>query len=101
MSFRNGKYEILKQGISQDTAEPFVAGRDSAFLARLSPDGAWVIYGTWPQGSLGFAGPTRLMRVPVNGGSPQFVLGAKDWLGWQCSRAPANVCVTLEASQDQ
>jgi Tol biopolymer transport system component len=36
----------------------------------------------------------------VNSGLPQFVLEGQRWHDWQCSRAPASVCVILEASKD-
>src|SRR5207248_10763980 len=71
MSYRNGKYDLLKQGISQQTAETLVTGSQSAFLPRLSPHGAWVIYGSWPSENLDFSSPIKLMRIPVNGGLPQ------------------------------
>jgi Tol biopolymer transport system component len=101
MSYRNGKYDLLKQGISQDTAETLVTGSQSAFLPRLSPDGAWIIYGSWPSENLDFSSPIKLMRIPVNGGLPQFVLDGQRWHDWQCSRAPANVCVILESTKDR
>ncbi len=101
MSFRNGKYEIFKQGISDDTAEPLVTGPESAFIPRLSPDGKWVIYASAPPGKEWTSATNRLMRVPLNGGSPELVLDARNYWDFQCSRSPATLCVVLERSQDE
>jgi eukaryotic-like serine/threonine-protein kinase len=44
----------------------------------------------------------RLMRAPRDGGPPQIVVEAPNIVNYQCSRAPADVCVlaTIEARQD-
>jgi hypothetical protein len=41
------------------------------------------------------------MRIPMSGGVPQFVLEMRNWLTFACARAPATLCVILEASQDE
>jgi Tol biopolymer transport system component len=115
MSFRNGKVEIFKQEVSRDTAEPLLIAPQRALIPRLSgnrfagsnlcrvsPDGAWVLYGiSRTRAARDSSGLSQLLRLPVNGGPSQLVLdtpGAKDW---QCSHAPANVCVIIEAGKDQ
>jgi eukaryotic-like serine/threonine-protein kinase len=95
-SNRNGTWGVFKQEIGQDTAEPVATGPEEAFLPRLSPDGAWLLYLT--QGS---STPVRLMRIAVNGGVPQIVLEARHWVYFACARAPASLCVILETSQDK
>jgi Tol biopolymer transport system component len=85
----SGSGGIFKQGIKGDTTQLLVG---DGFWPRLSADGAWVIY---PQGA-----PMRVMRVPVNGGVPQFVVEAPKALDGHCTRAPANLCVALAESQD-
>jgi Tol biopolymer transport system component len=102
-SDRNGKSGIFKQGISQDTAEPVVTGPQNASLPRLSADGAWILYGEWPsQGPLttDHFTPRRLMRIPVRGGVPQFVLETRTTSDYRCARAPASLCVVSELSGD-
>jgi hypothetical protein len=56
---------------------------------------------TWREASAPFR-TGRLMRVPVSGGSPQFLLETRNW-AWdlQCSRAPASLCLLPEMSRDQ
>jgi serine/threonine protein kinase/Tol biopolymer transport system component len=100
-SDRNGTQSIFKQGLSQDTAEPLVTGQQGAGSPRLSPDGARILYLEVPKTAIGASTPRRLMRVPVSGGTPQFVLETRNNLDFRCSRAPASVCLIVEASQDK
>ncbi len=102
LSNRNGKWGIFKQTIGQDIAVPLLEGRDNVNLPRLSSDGAWLLYAETPTIDAGHPPRYRLMRVPVNGGPAQLVfetIGAR-WSDHQCARAPANLCVVTEASQD-
>jgi hypothetical protein len=99
-SDRNGTNSILKQGISQDIAEPVVTGRQDAILPRLSPDGAWILY-LEPSKADGPFPMERLMRIPEDGGVPEFVMGIRNFEHFGCARAPAKLCVVSEASQDE
>ena len=101
MSRRNGKYEIFKQAISENTAEPLVIQAQSALLPRVSPDGKWVLYFSTPPGHEWSPAVTQIMRVPMNGGSPQFLLESRNFWDIQCSRNPATPCVVLEGSQNR
>ena len=78
-----------------------MTGQQSAGSPRLSPDGAWILYLEVPKTAIGPSTPRRLMRMPVSGGTPQFVLETRNNLDFRCSRAPAGVCVIVEASQDE
>jgi eukaryotic-like serine/threonine-protein kinase len=100
-SFRNGTGNIFKQGISQDTAEPVVTGPQRLDLPRLSPDGAWILYLESPKRAIGPSTPLRLMRIPVGGGVPQLVVETRNWQDFHCARAPASLCVMVEASHDE
>jgi serine/threonine protein kinase/WD40 repeat protein len=108
-SHRNGTMSIFRQAIGQDSAELLVTGPQGAFLPRLSPDGAWILYVEIPKTNVeevpkttpGPSPPLRLMRIPVAGGVPQFVLEMRDWRGYWCARAPASLCEITEASQDR
>jgi serine/threonine protein kinase/Tol biopolymer transport system component len=100
-SDRNGTMGIFKQAISQDTAEPLVAGPRGSGFPRLSADGAWILYLEFPK-TVGPSTPIRLMRIPVSGGGvPQFVLETRIFLGFKCARSPASLCVIVEESQDR
>jgi eukaryotic-like serine/threonine-protein kinase len=88
---RNGQYLIFKQEISSTVAQPLVT-EGPANLPRVSSDGQWVLYQT---------PANQLMRVPVNGGSPQVVMplnsSASDW---HCSNT-VNLCVLVESTKDK
>src|SRR5262249_39295115 len=98
-SDRNDTLGIYKQGISQETAEPVVTGPQGGGVSPcLSADGASVLYLATPK----IVAPStvvRLMRIPVSGGVPQFVLETRVDSNFQCAR-PANLCVISEVSQD-
>ena len=66
--------------------------------ARLSADGAWVLFVEAPAAP---NQPSRMMRVPASGGIPQFVLETQSLNNFTCARAPANRCVIFEARQDR
>jgi eukaryotic-like serine/threonine-protein kinase len=100
MSDRNGPQGLFKQGISEDTAEPVVAGPQAASVPRLSADGALIIYQETLKTPAEAFPPIRLMRIPVAGGVPQFVLETRNYVDHQCARAPASLCVIAESSQD-
>jgi serine/threonine protein kinase/Tol biopolymer transport system component len=99
-SDRNGGGGIFKQTIGQDTVEPVVAGaQHNTGGARLSPDGAWVLYREWPK-TAGPSTPIPLLRIPVSGGVPQPVLESRNPYYFGCAHAPASLCVVLEGSPD-
>jgi serine/threonine protein kinase/Tol biopolymer transport system component len=101
MSDRGGGLGIFKQGIGQDTAEPLVTGpQHNVSHLRLSPDGAWILY-TEPPKIVHLSTPVPLMRIPVGGGVAQLVLEMHVSGSFDCSRAPASLCVVLETSQDR
>jgi serine/threonine protein kinase/Tol biopolymer transport system component len=99
-SNRGGTSGIFKQEIDQDTAELLVTEPQGARFgfARRSPDGAFVLY---METSKTASAATRLMRIPMNGGVPQFVLETKSDRTFDCARAPADFCVLYEQSQDE
>jgi Tol biopolymer transport system component len=99
VSIRNGTAGIFRQEIGQDSAEPVVAGPD-AVLPRLSPDGTWMLYRERPR-TASRSSSERLMRVPVGGGAPQFVMDVHDVYDFRCARAPASLCLIFEGSQDE
>ncbi|MGO9273917.1 MAG: protein kinase domain-containing protein [Terriglobia bacterium] len=100
-SQRNGTMRIFRQAIGQDSAELLATGPQGAVLPRLSPDGAWILYVEAPKPPVGPSSPERLMRIPVAGGVPQFVLETRNWSSYWCARAPASLCEITEASQDE
>ena len=68
--------------------------------ACLSPEGSWVLYMVGPKEGDPLA-PTKLMRVPITGGSPQLVLTANIEGGPRCARSPVTLCAIAERSADR
>lgn len=91
-SNRDGVSHLYKQGVGQLTPDLLVSGHEPVGIARMSPDRSEILYNVkqenWKQG-----GPTRILAIPVNGGSPREVLRADGISDFQCARAPANVCI--------
>jgi len=101
-SNRNGQQSIFRQAINQNTAEPVVTGPQNAGIPRLSADGDWILSVERPKTAVGPPFPGRLMRIPVSGGVPQFVMDWRpNYLDFGCARAPASLCAVWERSQDQ
>ena len=110
-SDRNGRSQVFKQNLDQETAETVAAGPDDYWLPRLSPDGAWVIFDATPttitasqyaQNRFGgvSGAKDRVMRVPVGGGSPQPILGLMEPSNISCARSPSELCTLGERSPD-
>jgi serine/threonine protein kinase len=96
-SNRSGTQGIYRQEVDQETAEP-VFTSEWADLARLSADGAWVLF-RMRSASSGLSSVYRLMRVPVSGGAPQFVMETHGW-NYICANNGEGTCVVLEEAQD-
>jgi serine/threonine protein kinase/Tol biopolymer transport system component len=95
-SNRTGRYQIFRQKLGEDTAQPLIQGPDDGDNAEMSPDGAWILYRSWPHATEGSA-PTalRVMRMPVSGGAPEQVLEFADGKSsaFVCSSRPGGSCV--------
>jgi hypothetical protein len=78
-----------------------VTGSQDLFDFRLSADSAWILFVEKPRTTANPDPPYRLMRIPASCGMPQLVLETRNSLGFECARAPASLCVILEASQDR
>jgi len=100
-SDRTGSFNIFKQALDQDSAEPLTAGSESKSTPRLSPDGSWILYSVLASGSkVSPSAPWHLMRMPVGGGPSQLVLEARGIDDYHCAPAPAARCVLGERSAD-
>jgi serine/threonine protein kinase/Tol biopolymer transport system component len=98
---RDGRTEILKQALDQDSAETLASSKlgKNLWYARVSPDGSGVVYAVQPDNA-GPTTPVDIMRVPISGGPPQLVLTARGLVDLQCTRSPATFCVLGEQSSD-
>jgi Tol biopolymer transport system component len=102
-SDRNGRWEIFKQGLDEESTELLVTDPENYLdVSKLSPDGSWVLYQATPKSQVGTGTSTRfsLMRVPVAGGPPQVVLTSRGHYGHTCARSPSSLCVLGERSPD-
>ena len=95
-SERNGKWDIFKQSLDQNSAEPIVAGPGNRHDPEVSPDGSWILYLQDAE-----AGTTRIMRVPATGGPPQMVLEGLGVDDLSCARSPSTLCVVGEMTPDR
>jgi serine/threonine protein kinase/Tol biopolymer transport system component len=90
----NDQTGIYRQAIDQQTAERLNTGPQNAWLPRVSPDGA-ILYLSNPR-----TGPSkpRLMRIPVDGGVPQFVMELGNNVeDYQCGSV-RDSCIVVEHS---
>jgi Tol biopolymer transport system component len=92
-SDRGGNLDIYRQGIQDRTAEVLVEGPEEKRAPQLSPNGAWILYLTWPNMQGGtFPQSGHVMRVPVSGGAPEPVLPLRGYPGsLRMLRAPYNL----------
>ena len=97
-SDRNGTWDIFRQRLDSDDAEPAVAGPGDQTDPRLSPDGKWILYYSRLEaaGSGSRLPYGQIMRAPVGGGAPEKVLDVQQATGFRCARAPSNLCVLDE-----
>jgi Tol biopolymer transport system component len=99
-SDRNGSWAIFKQSLHTDVAEPIVAGLKNPVVARVSPDGAWVLYLDEKEERRSLA-PVELLRVLVSGGAPQLVLATQSGATLRCAKSPAKLCMIAERTADR
>jgi hypothetical protein len=69
-----------------------VGGDEPVVIARISLDRSEILYELVPE-NVKQGGPTRILAIAVNGGSPREVLRANGINDFQDARAPANVCI--------
>jgi Tol biopolymer transport system component len=98
-SDRTGTFALYKQALDQDVPELIATGPGNPMMARVSPDGAWLIYPTLLNADL--AREYRVMRVPLAGGRPQVILERTNIQNFDCPRRPAAPCVICESDGNE
>lgn len=89
-SDRNGSMDIFKQSLGSDVAEPLVTGPSIQDRPRVTSDRKWVFFVDH-----GTNGAFLVMRIPLEGGTPELILSNPDYAAPRCPvRGP---CVLLEA----
>jgi Tol biopolymer transport system component len=113
-SDRGGKAGIFKQSLNQETpqllastetpqllASPVVSPAGGAlYNARVTPDGRWVLWFDKAKVS-GGKEAARLMRVPIDGGTPEAILTSSQAGALLCARPLSNVCAIAERSESR
>jgi Tol biopolymer transport system component len=101
-SDRDGTKGLFKQSLGKETAERISNAKEDGYVlsASVSPEGSWVFYRSNPE-EHGPPAPSKLMRVPITGGSPQLVLTANLEGGPRCAKSPATLCAIAERSPDR
>jgi eukaryotic-like serine/threonine-protein kinase len=102
-SSRNGRAEVFRKGLNQTVSDVILRGPEDYSSARLTADGAWMLYLESSPTSAGTARLDRIMRRPVDGGPPGFVLqepgggggGSSVW-DYKCPLRPGFPCVLSE-----
>jgi Tol biopolymer transport system component len=96
-SIRRGTWDIFKQDVNQRTAVPIVATPAYEVLPQISPDGRWVLYAC--------SNPSRtasqLMRVPLDGGTPEDVPIGGPLDEFHCALGSGKRCVLRISVRDQ
>jgi Tol biopolymer transport system component len=94
MSDASGRATISRQAIGADTQQAIVSDSGIAGAARVTPDGASVLYRAK---SNRWRGPQRLMLVPIEGGvSREIMTGEFVDGGARCAVLPATLCAIAE-----
>jgi hypothetical protein len=90
-SNRNGSFDLFRQNIDERTPEIIVASPATEMLPQLAPDSRTLLYAIRPDD----AEPSRyiLMRVPVEGGTPESVPIGGPLDEFRCALDPGKRCV--------
>ncbi len=96
-SNRNGAFGLFRQNIDAPEPEPLVLSNADCVLPQASPDGKWVLYRKDREQR------TRrtLMRVPMNGGTPEPVPDTGNAEEFRCGRQPGSQCIVRFTENDQ
>jgi eukaryotic-like serine/threonine-protein kinase len=91
---------FYSQAIDSDNSERILAGVQGIGSSQVvSPEGKWVLFAA-PNDANDPKALTQLTRVPLGGGPAQSILSGLLW-GIRCARAPSNLCVLKEYSEDR
>ena len=99
-SDQSGKFQVFKQGLENDTAQPLFRTLDDNNFGKLTPDGTWILYTFYPHvdpdSRPSQPATARLMRLPTQGGTPEQVMQwstPEDVAGMDCPTHPGTTCL--------
>jgi hypothetical protein len=100
-----GSWKVYKQSLDWDVPEPIMSSAADGWmlLGAISPDDKWYIARVWPKGANPdhLSVPLPILRIPLNGGSPETVLQLARHANVSCARPPSKTCVIAEQSEDR
>ena len=82
-SNRNGNFDLYRQKVTDRSAEAMGTAPEEKRMPQMSPDGAWIVYLSWPR-MPNEAQPSsgHLMRMPVAGGPPEPLFEVQGYASW-------------------
>jgi len=85
-------WDLYIQGIDERLAYPLATENGSKIMPRVSPDGGWVLYSSFRDGSAEARADQKLMRVPIGGG-PQQLVPTGQFDEFRCALTPGKRCI--------
>jgi serine/threonine protein kinase len=99
LSSRNGPFTVYRQPLEQDSAEQLATLPDPFYYPVLTPDLKWILFIAGK--SQGPPVQQPIMKIPVSGSSPVQVFIARFNSALMCARAPSNLCLIAEPTDDR
>jgi len=96
-SNRDGSWDLFKQQVDKRTPESIVATPLTEVLPQLTPDGQWILYLARVAGAN--YSDAKLMRVPVDGGTPEEVAIGGPLDEFRCALNAGTRCVLRTTAQ--
>jgi len=96
-------WRVYKQPLASNEARPLTPALEEGGLERalLSPDQKWIIVQAFPDGYANSQTTVKVMRVPVDGGSPELIFSMRNGGVISCARPPSKLCAVAEESPDR
>jgi serine/threonine protein kinase len=90
-SQRASNWLMFRQALDRDSAPQLVTpvSNTNFYVARLSPDGAWILL----EGRSIASHKIALYRVGLKGGAPQLLFNTEGFVQFWCTNKAANLCV--------
>jgi eukaryotic-like serine/threonine-protein kinase len=89
------KFGIYKRRLSAESEEPFLVGSENYVIWGTSPDGQWYFV------AAEISGKVQLLRVPVSGGTPEFILQPEGVAAVYCGTGNSRACILGEVIGSQ
>ena len=117
-SDRNGRFDLYRQNVADRSPEAIGTAPEEKRTPQMSPDGASILYISWPNSTDNTAPASgRLMRIPVSGGAPEPIFEVKGYASsapfgyvernmggypsFQCPSRRGALCVLAERDREK